>query len=271
MTKTWYLTGTSRGFGRIWATAALERGDQVVATARDTATLDDLVGRFGDSVLPLALDVTDRDASFAAMAKAHQHFGRLDVVVNNAGYGHFGFVEELSEADARDQMETNFFGALWSTQAAIPILREQGDGHIVQVSSMGGVVAFPSLGAYHASKWALEGMTEALAVEVASFGIKTTLVEPGGYGTDWAKASAAHSQPLQQYTPIRDLVSAATASPRPPADTTVEAFLAAVDSATPPKRLILGNQAFDLAITTYEQRIAAWREWETVSRSADAT
>lgn len=269
MSKTWFFTGTSRGFGRIWATAALERGDRVAATARDTATLDDLVARFGEAVLPIALDVTDRDASFAALAQAHAHFGRLDVVVNNAGYGHFGFIEELSEADVRAQLETNFFGALWTTQAAIPLLREQGAGHIVQVSSMGGVVAFPSLGAYHASKWALEGMTEALATEVASFGIKTTLVEPGGYGTDWARSSAAHSQPLEHYTPIRKLVAAATATPRPEAAVTVGAFLAAIDSDTPPKRLILGSQAFDLALNTYDQRVNAWREWETVSRSAD--
>jgi NAD(P)-dependent dehydrogenase (short-subunit alcohol dehydrogenase family) len=223
-------------------------------------------------VLPLTLDVTDRDASMTAIAAAHEHFGRLDVVVNNAGYGHFGFVEELSETEARAQMDTNFFGALWTTQAAIPLLRAQGGGHIVQVSSGGGLMAFPSLGAYHASKWALEGMTEALATEVAAFGIHTTLIEPGGYGTDWARASAARSEPIDLYTPIRDIVTSATdPASRPGASDTISAVLAAVDADSPPKRLILGSQAFDSVLQTYEQRVSAWREWEAVSRSADGS
>lgn len=135
--KVWFITGTSRGFGRAWAIAALERGDRVAATARDTASLDDLVRKHGDALLPIQLDVTDRAADFAAVKRAHDHFDRLDIVVNNAGYGQFGFVEELSERDARDQIETNVFGALWITQAALPYLREQGSGHIIQVSSIG--------------------------------------------------------------------------------------------------------------------------------------
>ncbi|MDQ1554541.1 MAG: hypothetical protein QOK46_1619, partial [Microbacteriaceae bacterium] len=137
--KTWFITGTSRGFGREWAIAALERGDRVAATARNTDTLSDLVERFGDAVLPIELDVTDRDADFAAVAKAHDFFGRLDVIVNNAGYGQFGFLEEVSEEQARAQIDTNVFGAMWVTQAALPYLRKQGSGHIVQVSSIGGI------------------------------------------------------------------------------------------------------------------------------------
>ena len=171
MSKTWFITGASRGFGRVWTTAALERGDRVAATARDTTTLTELVARFGDALLPIQLDVTDRAAGIAAVQTAHHRFGRLDVVVNNAGYGHFGAVEETTDDEARAQLETNFFGALWITQAAIPLLHEQGSGHIVQVSSIGGVTAFPNLGVYNASKWALEGLTEALAGEVAGFGI----------------------------------------------------------------------------------------------------
>ena len=167
--KTWFITGTSRGFGREWTIAALERGDRVAATARDTSTLDDLVEKYGDALLPLALDVTDREADFAAVQQAHEHFGRLDVIVNNAGYGQFGFVEELSEAEFRDQLETNVFGAMWVTQAALPLLREQGSGHILQVSSIGGITAFAGIGAYHASKWALEGFSQALAQEVEGF------------------------------------------------------------------------------------------------------
>src|SRR5450631_2743715 len=143
--KIWFITGTSRGFGREWALAALERGDSVVATARNASSLDTLVAAHGDAVLPISLDVTDHSAVFAAVAQAHEHFGRLDVVVNNAGYGQFGMVEELSEDDARDQIETNLFGALWVTQAALPYLREQGVGHFLQVSSIGGISAFPTV------------------------------------------------------------------------------------------------------------------------------
>jgi NAD(P)-dependent dehydrogenase (short-subunit alcohol dehydrogenase family) len=160
MSKVWYMTGTSRGFGRAWAHAALARGDKVAATARNTDSLKDLVESFGDDILPIALDVTDREASIAALQAAHKHFGRLDIVVNNAGYGHFGMVEETTEQEARAQMETNFFGALWTTQAAIPLLRGQRGGHLVQVSSMSGVVAFPSVGLYSASKWALRSAVE---------------------------------------------------------------------------------------------------------------
>src|SRR3954449_11286695 len=197
--KIWFITGTSRGFGREWAIAALERGDKVAATARDTATLADLAEKYGDALLPLQLDVTDRDADFAAVKQAHDHFGRLDIVVNNAGYGHFGFIEELTEAEARAQIETNVFGALWVTQAALPFLRAQRSGHIIQVSSIGGITAFQNVGIYHASKWALEGFSQALAQEVAPFGIHVTLIEPGGFATDWAGPSAKHSAPRPVY------------------------------------------------------------------------
>src|SRR3954447_1764453 len=202
--RIWFITGTSRGFGREWTKAALERGDRVAATARDTATLDDLAAEHGDALLPLALDVTDRDAAFAAVRQAHERFGRLDVVVNNAGYGQFGMVEELSEADARDQIETNLFGALWVTQAALPFLRKQGSGHILQVSSIGGISAFPNIGMYHASKWALEGLSQALAAEVADFGIHVTLIEPAGYSTDWSGSSARHATAHPAYDGVRE-------------------------------------------------------------------
>ena len=195
--KIWFITGASKGFGREWAIAALERGDSVAATARDTSTLIDLEEEFGERVLAIQLDVTDRAAAFEAVRAAHEQFGRLDVIVNNAGYGQFGFVEELSEADARDQIETNLFGALWVTQAALPYLRKQGSGHILQVSSIGGISAFAGIGMYHASKWALEGLSQALAQEVAGFGIKVTLIEPTGYTTDWAGPSVAHGHPAE--------------------------------------------------------------------------
>lgn len=177
--KVWFITGTSRGFGREWTIAALDRGDRVAATARDTSTLDDLKAKYGDALLPIALDVNDREADFAAVRQAHEHFGRLDVVVNNAGYGQFGFIEELTEQEARAQIETNVFGALWVTQAALPYLRAQRSGHILQVSSIGGITAFQNVGIYNASKWALEGFSQSLAQEVASFGIHVTLIRLG--------------------------------------------------------------------------------------------
>ena len=204
MARTWFITGASRGFGREWTIAALERGDSVAATARDTSTLDDLAGRFGDAILPLKLDVTDRDAVVAAVKDAHDRFGRLDVVVNNAGYGQFGMVEEISEQEAREQIETNVFGALWVTQAALPYLREQGSGHILQVSSIGGISAFPNIGIYNASKWALEAFSQALAAEVADFGIKVTIIEPGAYSTDWGGASARHAAADPAYDAFRE-------------------------------------------------------------------
>src|SRR6202051_4459331 len=198
-TRTWFITGTSRGFGREWAEAALRRGDRVAGTARDPSTLDDLLPEHGDALLPIELDVTDRPAVFEAVRRAHEHFGRLDIVVNNAGYGQFGMVEELSEQEAREQIETNLFGALWGAPAALPLLREQGSGHFLQVSSIGGISAFAGIGMYHASKWALEGISQALAQEVAGFGIKVTLIEPGGFSTDWAGSSAKRAEALDAY------------------------------------------------------------------------
>jgi NAD(P)-dependent dehydrogenase (short-subunit alcohol dehydrogenase family) len=267
----WFITGASRGFGREWAIAALERGDSVAATARDTTTLDDLAAKYGDRLLPLRLDVTDRDDAFAAVAEAQKRFGRLDVVVNNAGYGHFGMVEELSEADVRNQMETNFFGALWVTQAALPFLREQGSGHILQVSSIGGISAFPSVGAYHASKWALEGLSQALAQEVAQFGIHITLIEPGGFATDWAGPSAKHSAPLPAYDAYREEVQRLRASRNPtPGDpeASAKAVLEVVDAEEPPLRIFFGDGPLAIASKDYESRLATWRQWEPVSIAA---
>jgi NAD(P)-dependent dehydrogenase (short-subunit alcohol dehydrogenase family) len=270
-TKTWFITGTSRGFGREWAIAALERGDRVAATARDVSTLDDLVATYGDALLPIALDVTDRDADFGAVASAHEHFGRLDVVVNNAGYGQFGMVEELSEDDARRQMEVNLFGALWVTQAALPFLREQGSGHILQVSSIGGISAFPNVGMYHASKWGLEGFSQALAQEVADFGIKVTIIEPGGFSTDWAGPSAMHAESNPAYDAMREKAqqwrAQRTASPGDPVASSV-AVLAVVDANEPPLRIFLGEAPLAIATADYEARLATWNEWQHVSVAA---
>ncbi|GAA1770742.1 SDR family oxidoreductase [Nocardioides hankookensis] len=263
--KTWFITGASRGFGREWTIAALERGDRVAATARDTSTLDDLVEKYGDSLLALQLDVTDRDADFAAVRRAHEHFGRLDVVVNNAGYGHFGFVEELTEQEFRDQMETNVFGAMWVTQAALPFLREQGSGHILQVSSIGGISAFPLVGAYHASKWALEGFSQALSQEVAGFGIHVTLIEPGGFATDWGGSSSKRSAELPAYAELHEqTIEARKKRVGTPGDPTASAaaVLAIVDAEEPPLRAFLGSAPLGIAKADYESRLASWEQWQ---------
>lgn len=268
--KTWFITGASRGLGRQWAIAALDRGDRVAAAVRDPKAIDDLVQVHGAAVLALRLDVTDRAACFAAVKAAHDHFGRLDIVVNNAGYGQYGFVEELSEAEARAQMETNFFGALWVTQAALPYLREQRSGHLIQVSSVGGITAFPYLGIYHASKWALEGMSQSLAQEVSGFGIHVTLVEPSGFVTDWIR-DAPYSQPLTAYDGERAAFESARqernsrqGDPR----ASRAAILRVVDADEPPLRVFFGDRGLQWAKEDYAHRLAVWEKWQPVAREA---
>jgi NAD(P)-dependent dehydrogenase (short-subunit alcohol dehydrogenase family) len=274
MARTWFITGASRGFGKEWSIAALERGDTVAATARDTATLDDLVAQFGDKVLPLRLDVNDRDAVVAAVQQAHDRFGALDVVVNNAGYGQFGMIEEISEAEARAQFDTNVFGALFVTQAVLPYLREQGSGHILQVSSIGGISAFPNIGIYNASKWALEAFSQSLAAEVADFGIKVTIIEPGAYSTDWGGASAKHATANPAYDAFREKAAqqrkARAGNPGDP-EATRAAVLQVVDAEHPPLRIFLGDGPLAIASKDYESRLATWREWEHVSVAAQGT
>jgi len=269
--KVWFITGTSRGFGREWAIAALERGDKVAATARNTDTLADLVDKYCDAILPIQLDVTDRDADFAAVKSAHDHFGRLDIVVNNAGYGQFGFIEELSEKDARDQIETNVFGALWITQAALPYLRAQGSGHIIQVSSIGGITAFANVGAYHASKWALEGFSQALAQEIAPFGVHVTLIEPGGFDTDWAGPSSKRAAPLPAYAEVRaeaDRIRNQRMSKPGDPKASASAVLKIVDAENPPLRVFFGDLPLQLAKADYESRLATWEQWQPVAVEA---
>jgi NAD(P)-dependent dehydrogenase (short-subunit alcohol dehydrogenase family) len=269
MARTWFITGTSRGFGREWAKAALERGDRVVGTARDPSALDDLHGEHPDALLPLALDVTDREAVFAVVARAHEHFGELDIVVNNAGYGQFGMVEELSEQEARDQIETNLFGALWVTQAALPFLRERGAGHIVQVSSIGGISAFAGVGMYHASKWGLEGLSQALAQEVGHFGIHVTLIEPGGFSTDWGGSSARRAAPSEAYRPVHDALEQRRATiQRGDPTASAQAILRVVDADPPPLRVFFGSAPLGIAQRDYAGRLATWREWQQVAELA---
>ncbi len=271
MEKVWFITGTSRGFGREWAIAALDRGDRVAATARSTDSLSDLVERYGDAVLPLQLDVTDKQAVGAAVKAAQERFGRIDVAVNNAGYGQFGMVEEVSEQELRDQLETNLFGAVWVTQAVLPGMREQGSGHIIQVSSIGGISAFPLVGAYHASKWALEGISQSLAQEVADFGIHVTLIEPGGFSTDWGGSSAKHATDLPAYAEFKKKAQeqrSARSGGQGDPEATRGPILEIVDAERPPLRVFFGSSPLSIAEKDYEGRLATWREWQPVSERA---
>ena len=269
MEKVLFITGASRGFGKLWAEAFLKRGDKVAATARNLDTLADLAKKYGNALLPIQLDVTDRAASFAAINKAKEHFGRIDVVINNAGYGLFGAIEETSEQEARDQMEANVFGLLWVTQAVLPIMRAQGQGHIIQLSSILGVVTAPVLGIYNASKFAVEGLSETLAAEVKGFGIKVTLVEPNGFSTDWGGASAVHTTPMKEYEQVKEASRAGITpdffgSP----EATKDAVLKLVDTPNPPLRLFLGKIALPWAKQVYTERLATWEEWSEVATAA---
>jgi len=268
--RTWFVTGASRGLGREFTEAALRAGDQVAAVARDISPLHDLVAESRGRLLALSADVTDREALFAAVGTAVDRYGRLDIVVNNAGFMAMGAVEEFTEAEARAQMETNFFGALWVSQAVMPQLREQRSGHIVQISSIGGLLSGPTSGLYSASKFALEGMSEALAQEAASFGVKLTIVEPGGYWTD-LYTTIRQTTPIDAYAPMREELErqwadgSVDSEPRLAA----EALMKLVASEDPPLRLLLGSAMFDIAVDTTRRRIDTWAGWEEVSRAAE--
>lgn len=267
--KTWLITGAARGFGRLWVEAALARGDTVAATARNVSALDDLVQQYGAAILPIALDVTDRAGVFAAVAQTHAHFGRLDIVVSNAGSGIFGAIEEVSIEDARANFETNVFGTLNLIQAVLPIMRAQGSGHIIPVSSGAGLIGIPNAGIYNGAKFAVEGLSEALAAEVAGFGIKVTLIEPGSYATSFlSDTSMTTASPLPAYAPVRDalaevLKSDVAGDPQ----ATIPALLKLVDSENPPLRLIFGT-LLPMIRGVYEQRLTTWQEWDDVARAA---
>ncbi len=267
--KVWFVTGAARGFGRRWVEAALARGDKVAASVRNVDALAALVDQYGDALLPITLDVTDRDAVFKAVKHAHQHFGRLDVVLSNAGFGCMGAIEEVQIEDARAVFETNVFGTLSLTQAALPLLRAQGSGHIILVSSVAGVVAMPMAGVYEGSKFAVEAIGEALAAEVAEHGIKVTLVEPGGYATDFLSDSSIRTAPaLPAYDAVRAQL-AAMLTPDSLGDpaATADAMLTLVDAENPPLRLILGT-LLPFVEDIYAQRIKTWQAWQDVSIAA---
>lgn len=266
--KIWFITGASRGLGRIWAEAALKRGDRVTATARNLTDVADLQQQFGDAVLPLALDVTNAGQVEQVVQQAYAHFGRLDVLVNNAGFSLIGTVEEATDAEIHDLFDANYFGLVRVLRAALPLLRQQGSGHILGVSSGLGIVPAPLIGFYCSSKAAVESLHETMAQEVKAFGIKVTLVEPGAYATDFGK-SANRATPMEAYEDFRKkimehLVTLERGDPQ----ATAPAILKIVDAGNPPLRVALGSSLLPAARAAYADRIATWEAWQDVSNAA---
>ncbi|WP_435205534.1 oxidoreductase [Micromonospora sp. bgisy143] len=271
MPRVWLVTGCSRGLGRALAEAVLADGDQLVATARNPAQLADLTDRYGDQVRAIALDVTDPAAARAAVGAAVDAFGALDVLVNNAGYADVGAIEDMSEDAFRAQIEANFFGVVNLTRAALPVLREQGRGHIVQVSSVGDRVASTGLGAYQSAKWAVAGFSAVLATEVSSFGIRITTVEPGALRTDWAGASMSMLPTTEAYRPVIEPVveRMRRTSGNQPGDPAraARAIIEITLVEDPPARLLLGADAVAAAATVADALAASDARWRELSES----
>ncbi|MGW4675035.1 SDR family NAD(P)-dependent oxidoreductase [Streptomyces sp. NPDC004324] len=273
MSKVWFVTGSSRGLGRAIVEAALEAGDRVVATARKPAQLDDLVVRHGDRILPLALDVARDDDVRRAVREGLEAFGRYDVVVNNAGYGDIASVEDVTPEAFRAQIDTNFYGVVQVTKAVLPVLREQGAGHIFQVSSVGGRVGSAGLSAYQSAKWAVGGFSTVLAQEVAPLGIQVTVLEPGGMRTDWAGSSMTIppvSEPYRQTVGgfadmIRSSAASGSAESDPVKVARVVRDLAGRQDA--PVRIVLGAQAYGIAQAAARAIAESDEKWREVSES----
>ncbi|MGZ3871600.1 MAG: SDR family NAD(P)-dependent oxidoreductase [Mucilaginibacter sp.] len=271
--KVWFITGASRGFGRVWADAALKRGDKVAATARKLESIAGLKEKYGANVLTLELDVTKPDQVKTAVAQAHAHFGRLDIVLNNAGYSLVGTIEEASADDVRALYETNIFGPLAVIQAALPLLREQGGGHILGTSSNLGHVVLPVIGYYCSSKWAFEAIHESLAAEVKPFGIKVTIIEPGAYATEFgSQDSLKFAAGLDIYGDFKaHFFESLKNMERGDPGATPEALFKMVDSENPPLRFFLGSHNLPWVRAAYGERMATWEAWESVSNSAQGT
>ncbi|WP_276481493.1 SDR family NAD(P)-dependent oxidoreductase [Paraflavitalea pollutisoli] len=270
--KIWFITGASRGFGRVWAEAALERGDLVAATARKVDSLAALKDKYGDQVLILELDVTKPGQAQAAVNQAHTHFGRLDIVLNNAGYSLVGTIEEASLEEVKAMYETNIFGALAVVQAALPLLRAQGYGHILGTSSNLGHVTLPVIGYYASSKWAFEAIHESLALEVAPFGIKVTIIEPGAYATEFgSEHSLKFAAGMDIYTDYKNqFFGQLKELKRGDPQATPAALFQVVDAAHPPLRIHLGSENLAWVKGVYAERMALWEKWDDVAQSAQS-
>jgi NAD(P)-dependent dehydrogenase (short-subunit alcohol dehydrogenase family) len=275
MNKTWLITGTSGGFGRAMAEQLLARGDRVAATTRRLTSLDDLATRFAERFWRSELDITDNADIVRVIGKAVADLGRIDVVVSNAGYGLFGAAEEVSDEQLVRQLDVNLLGSMRLVRAVLPHLRAHGGGRILQVSSVGGQVAYPTLGVYHASKWGIEGFIEALIPEVAPFGIQATLVEPGGARTDWAGSNAERARPLADYEKStvgamrRRMAAAGLQALRGDPQKIAKAMIACADEPLAPRRLALGSDAYEALHSTLTARLAALEAQQAIAFSTD--
>jgi NAD(P)-dependent dehydrogenase (short-subunit alcohol dehydrogenase family) len=273
MSKVWFITGSSRGLGRALAEEALKKGERVVATARKPEAFDDLKARHGDRLLSVTLDVTSPEQSVAAIKAGLDAFGRIDVLVNNAGYGFFGAFEEMSPDEFQAQIDTNFWGVVNVTRAALPVLRKQGSGHIIQITSVGGRGSMPGLSGYHAAKFAVEGFSESLAQEIKPLGLQLTIVEPGGFRTDWAGASMAYAEPLEAYRPsvgamrdfLRQYAGQEPGDPRKGA----EVILGIAAHPDAPLRLPLGNDALAVLRRGYQAAADELERWADLTKATD--
>ncbi|MGN6396406.1 MAG: SDR family NAD(P)-dependent oxidoreductase [Mucilaginibacter sp.] len=268
--KVWFITGASRGFGRVWTEAALERGDKVAATARNPESIADLKTKYGNQVLTLELDVTKPGQVKEAVTKAHEHFGRLDIVLNNAGYSLVGTIEEASAEEVRAMYETNVLGPVSVIQAALPLLRQQGHGHILGTSSNLGHVTLPVIGYYCSSKWAFEAIHESLAAEIKQFGIKVTIIEPGAYATEFGSPeSLKFAQGMDIYSDFKtEFFAGLQSMERGNPAATPQALFKIVDAENPPLRFNLGSHNLAWTRSAYAERLATWEAWDEISCSA---
>ncbi|PWS33185.1 SDR family NAD(P)-dependent oxidoreductase [Pedobacter paludis] len=268
--KVWFITGSSRGFGRVWTEAALKRGDKVVATARQLSSIADFKEKYGENVLTLELDVTNAEQVKSVVAQAHAHFGKLDIVLNNAGYSLVGTIEESSASDIKAMYDTNIFGPISVIQAALPLLRKQGYGHILGTSSNLGHVTLPVIGYYCSSKWAFEAIHESLALEVKAFGIKVTIIEPGAYATEFGSPeSLKFASGLDVYQDFKTQFFGTLGElERGDPNATPDAIFKIVDSENPPLRINLGSHNLPWVRSAYAERLASWEEWDAVSLTA---
>lgn len=273
MTTVWFITGSARGLGRALTEAVLEKGHQVAATARNTQQLNDLVTKYPGQVIALPLDVTDTKAIHDTVEKAIQHFGKIDVLVNNAGFGIIGAAEAFTDEQVRSQLETNLYAPIEITRAVLPLMRKQRSGHILQISSVGGRVGNAGLTIYQAAKFGLGGFTEALQKEVAPLGIKVTSVEPGGFRTDWAGASMTYAPSVEGYEDTVDkriaYIQSGKFIPVGDPNKAAQAMVQLVEHPHPPVHLILGSEAAALLRNADETRKAEFEEWLPVSLSTD--
>lgn len=274
MEKVWLITGCSTGFGRELAIQVLQAGYKAAVTARNTADVADIVSDYPKTAIALALDVTKADQIHAVIKQVQKVFGRIDVLVNNAGIGYFGAIEESEEAEVRRMFDINFFGLANVTQAVLPVMRAQRSGHILNIASIGGLVAYPAVGFYNATKFAVDGFSESLAKETAHLGIKVTIIAPGGFRTDWAGRSANDSHiVIDDYAPSAgaNRASIRNASGKQPGDPVLaaKAMIEVVESATPPMRLLLGAGALRSARTKLELLKKDYDAWEATTLGAD--